>query len=222
MTSLSLLRLLNLTSPALPIGAFAYSQGLEWAIEKDGVDTPKAIQDWIQHVLSEGIGHTDLPAMQRIYLAIEANDTEAIHYWNHWLIASRETQELSDEDRNLGQSLLRLLKQQGIASQVLGDQGQISMVSAWAYASVVWEIPLNNAALGFCWSWVENQIAVACKVLPLGQTNAQSVLLALMPAIEHTVANGLLLSDDKMGGSLPGWVMASVAHETQYSRMFRS
>jgi urease accessory protein len=222
LTPIALLKLLNLASPALPIGAYAYSQGLEWAIDKGGIDTPDAIQDWIHNVLAESICHTDLPAMKRLYAAFETADIARIHYWNQWLLACRETQELTEEDRATGKALLRLLRQQDIIAEFLAAENHVSLVTAWSFAAHFWNIPIDYAALGYCWSWVENQIAVACKTMPLAQTPAQNILAKLMPVIRQVVTTGLSLSDNNMGQSLPGWVMASAHHETQYSRLFRS
>ena len=222
MTPLALIKLLNLTSPALPIGGYSYSQGLEWAIEKGGIDTPGTIQQWIHHVLAEAIGHTDLPALKKLFCAFKCADPDGVHYWNQWILASRETQELTDEDRTVGKALLRLLKQQDITSELLPKSGDVSLITAWAFAGSYWKMPLEAAAIGFCWSWVENQIAVAGKTLPLAQSPAQSILSELMPVIEHTVTRGLSIPDDEIGQSLPGWAMASADHEMLYSRMFRS
>lgn len=218
----ALLKLLNLASQSLPIGAYSYSQGLEWAIEKGGVDTPEAIEDWIHNLLARSICTADLPAMKRLHSAFGSGQSEVIRYWNQWLLACRETQELLDEDRAVGKALLRLLQQQGIVYQLTDDKGHVSLVTAWSFATHYWQIPLNAAAIGYCWSWAENQIAVACKTLPLGQTTAQAILSRLMLVIEKAVNSGLSLADEDMGQSLPGWVMACAYHETQYSRLFRS
>ncbi|MCG8421834.1 MAG: urease accessory protein UreE [Proteobacteria bacterium] len=222
MYSSALMKLLNLVSPALPIGTFAYSQGLEWAIEEAGIDSHEAIEDWIINVLDKIICGTDIPALRRLYSGFEADDRDTVKQWNHWILASRETQELLDEDRMMGKALFRLLGQQNISSLHLEQNEPISLVTAWALASYTWNIPLEASAVGFCWSWVENQIAVACKTLPLPQTPAQNILAAIIPTIEAKSRIGLQLRDCEMGRSLPGWSLACAHHETQYSRLFRS
>ncbi len=227
MNTIPLLRLFNLVSPALPVGAFAYSQGLEWAIEEGGVDTPEAISDWIANILRFNISHTDIPVLSRMMQALADNDQEKILYWNQWTLASRETQELLDEDRQVGKAMLKVLQQHNIDgnhhfSFPLTDDIQPSLLFSWSLAAWQWEIEPETAATGYCWSWLENQITVAGKTLPLGQSQAQKILGELMPTIERSVAVGLNLSDEQMGHSLPGWTMACALHETQYSRLFRS
>lgn len=221
-TSTPLLKLLNLASPTLPIGTYSYSQGLEWAIEQGGIDTPEAINNWLQNVLGQSVGMTDIPVLNKLCQAFAAADGQQISYWNHWILACRETRELTNEDKMTGKALLRLLQQQQISSESLNNLPDVSFTSAWAFAADHWKIPIPAASLAYCWSWAENQIAVACKILPLAQTPAQTILMSLMPHIEAAVDTGLKLADEDIGQSLPGWVMASVHHESQYSRLFRS
>ncbi|WP_020409540.1 urease accessory protein UreF [Hahella ganghwensis] len=227
MNTLPMLRLFNLISPALPVGAFAYSQGLEWAIEEGGVSTPEAIQDWITNLLRYNISHTDIPVICRLYDAFERSDTNALQYWNQWSLASRETQELLDEDRQVGAALLKVLAHHDIDYHrhlpfIQEEASQPSLLLGWTLAAWCWDIDLQSAATGFCWSWAENQITVAGKTLPLGQSQAQKILGNLIPVIERSVDAGLSFNDSSMGHSLPGWIMACAKHETQYSRLFRS
>ena len=226
MNQLAMLRLFNLISPALPVGAFAYSQGLEWAIEEGQVNSPEKIADWITHVLSLNLSHTDIPVLARLVQAIEQKDAENLLYWNAWSLASRETQELLDEDRQVAAAMMKVLQQHGLALPDWCTNGtqetRPCLILTWALAATSWGIDLPSTAAGYCWSWAENQITVAGKTLPLGQTQAQKILSELMPHIERSVQLGLSLSDKDLGHSLPGWVMACAKHETQYSRLFRS
>ncbi len=84
------------------------------------------------------------------------------------------------------------------------------------------DIDERSALLGFAWAWLENQLAVACKALPLGQTAAQRIIERMRPALTRAVETALTLPDDELGPALPGLVLASALHETQYSRLFRS
>ncbi len=224
--SLPLLRLFNLVSPALPIGSYSYSQGLEWAIEHGGVDNAEKIQGWITGVLGSAICATDIPALVRLDTALQNGDMDSFIYWNHWCLASRESQQLLDEDLSVGRALVKVLasQQSGISTllQEAGLRHEISFVSAWSLAAKHWNIAISDAALGYAWSWLENQIAVAGKVLPLGQTQAQRIIDDMLPKLLAFTERGLDLADEEMGQSLPGWVMACVNHETQYSRLFRS
>ncbi|WP_277207793.1 urease accessory protein UreF [Vibrio misgurnus] len=216
----ALLSLLHLSSPSLPIGAFAYSQGLEGAVELGWVVDQESLQAWLAPLLRSGQAHLELPLLKRFYLAWQQQDVEQIAYWQQVLLANRETAELVLEEQKLGQTLHRLLVSLKVE---LGSQAQnLSYLPLYAKACVHFNVPLPMAATGWLWSWLENQVTVACKTIPLGQTAAQQVLLAMMPLIEQAITVGLTISDDKIGLTLPNFAMVSAWHETQYSRLFRS
>lgn len=219
----ALLHLMHLVSPALPVGAYAYSQGLEYAIDSGWLRRPADIQAWLEGLLQHNLGNTDLPIVQRVYLAWAAGDTQALHYWNHYLGALRETRELLMEDEQLGQALLRLL----IALEIPGLRDIVwqkppSFASLFAIAGCVWQVPLESLLQGFAWSWLENQIAAATKLVPLGQTQAQQLLINIMPKVAPVCAQAQQLRDEDIGQGLPGLAMASCLHERQYTRLFRS
>lgn len=214
-----LLGLLHLASPALPIGGFAYSAGLESAIDLGWVGDEDGLEQWLTGAL-QGLAHLDLPVLLRLYRALERNDHEALAHWNDLVRASRETRELLFEDEQQALALVRLLKGQGTEVAML--PAPPALMSAWALTARSWGLGAEGAALGFAWSWLENQLTVASKTLPLGQTAAQRLLLALKPALAGALALAGELHDDQLGLSLPGQVQASALHETQYSRLFRS
>ena len=214
------LHLWHLVSPALPVGAYAYSQGLEFAIEDGWLSAPGALDDWLAGLLLEGLARTDLPALSRCLDAWQTDDTAALGYWNDWLRASRETSELLLEDEQMGLALWRLLNDLEVPDCAL--EAPPGYVSQFARACTHWGIDTANALQGFAWSWLENQVTSATKLVPLGQTAAQRHLLDLMPAIADACNRARTLADDELGGSLPGLAMASAAHEQQHARLFRS
>ncbi|WP_375057891.1 urease accessory protein UreF [Zobellella sp. DQSA1] len=214
-----LLSLLHLASPALPIGGFAYSAGLESAIELGWVSDEDSLEQWLAGAL-QGLAHLDLPVLLRLYRALEQGDNDALAHWNDFVRASRETRELLFEDEQQARALVRLLKGQG--SEVAMLPAPPALMSTWALAAREWGLGAGRAQLGFIWSWLENQLTVASKTLPLGQTAAQRLLLKLKPAMQEALALAGRLDDDELGLSLPGQVHASALHETQYSRLFRS
>ena len=219
--------LLYLASPALPIGAFAYSQGLEQAIELEWVTNADSLYEWTEGVIKYALCQTDIPVFLRIRAALASESgselEKEISKWNEIILANRETEELYNEDINLGKALLRLLKTQGLLkTEDKALIGQLSFVTAYAVASHELKIPSDQGAIGLIWGWLENQITVSCKVIPLGQTDGQSVLLRHMPHIDEYICKAKSLIDEEIGGSLPGMAMASALHETQYSRLFRS
>ncbi|WP_152483402.1 urease accessory protein UreF [Halomonas sp. THAF5a] len=227
---LALLGLLQLVSPALPIGAFAFSQGLESAFELGWVTDEASLGDWLEGVLEDGLTRCELPALVRLARAWQAADSEAVAEWDAWLAATRETAELAAEDRRLGAALVRLLGSlallPGGATSTTGEApalpGEPGYVTVFAWAAHVRGVPVRQAMLGFAWAWLENQLAVACKALPLGHTAAQRLVERLRPALVAAVDEALTLEDDALGPVLPGLALASALHETQYSRLFRS
>lgn len=220
--SLSLLRLMHLVTPALPIGAFAYSQGQEYAIDCGWLKTPEQVEDWIGGVLHKGVGRLDAPVLLRLYQAWQQDDQAAIEHWNRFLLASRESRELLEEDLQVGRALAILLASLGVERATPWRDRETSLASQFALAAVHWQIEAHQCLLGYLWSWCENQIAAAGKTLPLGQTDAHNMLQRLLQQIPPVAEQASELGDEEIGGSLPGFAIASARHETQYSRLFRS
>lgn len=220
---LSLLHLFHLSSPALPVGAYAYSQGLEYAIDNGQLQKAEDVADWLAGVLLYGLAQLDLPVLMAAYRAWENDDWAEVNKWNYFLRACRETSELLLEDEQLGVALQRLLLNLGApATAIHALNTKPSFAIMFALAGYHWKTPLNDLAQSFAYSWLENQVAAATKIMPLGQTAAQKLLLKLLPEIPKAVAIAKALPTEDIGASLPGQVMASSLHEYQYSRLFRS
>ena len=222
-TDLALLRLLHLVSPTLPIGSFTYSQGIEWAVECGWVTCPADLRGWLESQLHGSITQLDIPVLQRLYQAVEQRDTARLAHWIDILNASRETSELLLEEKNRGRALTDLLIALEIphaaAWKPLLAQSQSA---AFALAAVHWHIPLQDAAGGYVWSWLENLVLSAVKIIPLGQTQGQKILHQMTPLIPAAVVQGLQVADDDIGAASPALAIASSRHETQYTRLFRS
>ncbi|QJQ96955.1 MULTISPECIES: urease accessory protein UreF [Halomonadaceae] len=223
---LALLGLLQLVSPALPIGAFAFSQGLESAFELGWVDNEESLGEWLEGVLDDGLARCELPALMRLQQAWAQRDDEAVSEWNDWLAANRETAELAAEDSRLGAALARLLKSLALLPNRPSSETPLpagaGYVTLFAWTAHARGVPVRQTLLGFAWAWLENQLAVACKALPLGHTAAQRLIERLRPALVGAVDKALVLDDQELGPLLPGLALASAQHETQYSRLFRS
>lgn len=218
-----LLRLLQLASPLLPVGAYAYSQGLESAVEHGWISDETSAQDWILGLLAHSQSRLDAPLLVRLYRAWERDDTVAVSRWTHWLYASREAFELQQEDRHLGQALARLLSDLGLAGAAEWRRApRVCFATLYALAAVRWVIPLADAVSGYLWSWCENQVVAATKLVPLGQTAGQRILGSAVPAIVAATEAALCLTDAELGASAPGLAWAAARHERQYSRLFRS
>ncbi len=222
-TGLARRRLWQLISPTLPVGAYSYSGGLEAAIEAGRVRDAAGTADWLEGQLHCTLGRVDIPLLARLYRAWRDDDGDRVAELAHWLRAQRETAELVAEDYHLGRALARLLVELGLGE---AEPWRSAPETAWAVpyalALVRWEIPLTDGAEGYLWAWCENQVAAAVKLVPLGQTDGQRLLLRLAEPVGHAVARGLALADDDIGGTAPGVAIASSQHEVQYSRMFRS
>ena len=205
------LHLLQLASPALPVGAYAYSQAMEYAVEANWLEGP-ALEEWLRDGLQLGLANLDLPVLLRAHAAAAADDPGALNHWNERLLAARETRELLLEDQQLGAALLRLLRQ--LLDPPPPDfRSRPGYAAVFAVACARWGIAAPEALMAYSYAWLENQVSAATKLVPLGQTRAQQLLVALLEAAVDDTAIGL---------SLPGLALASCRHERQHTRLFRS
>ena len=238
----AMIRLWQLISPSLPIGAYAYSQGLETAIEKAWVNNEAEAHNWIEGILQDSLGMLDAPVLIRLSQAWQTKDINSLNQWNQFLLASRESNELYLEDQQMGRALWRLLDDilpsddkntdNAEATQSVVHINQyralVKKIETPGYAilfslaTVIWKIPLQDTIRGFLWSWCENQVAASIKLVPLGQTAGQRILSHLIPVINKSVLKALKLSDDEIGTLAPGFSIVCAQHEVQYSRLFRS
>lgn len=220
---LAYLRLWQLISPALPVGAYAYSGGMEFAIEAGWLRTADDTEAWIYGLMQYNLGSLDVPVLQRCYTAWQRADEAALIDWSRFILAARESAELQAEDQQLGRALATLLSDLDItAAQSWCSHEATAFVCLLALAGMSWGVEIEQLATGLLWSWCENQVAAAIKLVPLGQTAGQKMLLHLAEAIPETVAQGLALVDEEIGALAPALGIASALHETQYSRLFRS
>jgi len=219
----ALLRLLQLCSGTLPIGGFTYSQGIEWAVECGWIRNQQDLTDWLTDLIDTSLTQVEIPLLVRLYHACEQGNAEALSHWSRWLLASRESSELRNEERNRGRALASLLVDLDIQHATEWRDALAGCQSAgFALACVAWRIPLLQAAQGFAWAWLENQALAGIKLIPLGQTAGQRILRGLSTCASCAVQRGLELSDEDMGTSAPALAIASSRHETQYTRLFRS
>lgn len=220
-TDLALLRLMHLSSAALPIGGYAFSQGLEYAIEIGELKTADDIANWLKAQLHYSLSYIDLPLLERCYCALEHDDIAKLQGLNDWLLACRESFELHQADTAMGAALARLLPTFAVTLPPL-DNEQQSYVCLYAIAAQYWQVPYLQAACGFLSAWLENQVAAATKLVPLGQTQAQQLIHQLQPELLKAVEFAGKLDESEIGMGLPMYAIQSAQHETQYSRLFRS
>jgi len=224
--ALALARLLQLASPMLPVGAYSYSQGLEWAIEERTVHDANSAEEWVGDVLKYAMCSFELPILLRMCHAWRTQNEPLIEHWNTVFCAGRETAESYAETMQMGYSLNRLLQSlHADQSKNLERLQLISIVSfpaAYAFAVSLWKIPFEAAVQAYAWSWIENQISAAMKLIPLGQTDGQRVLYSLGSRLPNLLETVYRLEDDDLSNFAPGLALAGCRHEIQYSRLFRS
>jgi urease accessory protein len=207
----------------LPIGAFAYSQGLEQAVALGDVKCQATSVAWISGMLSCSVLSLDVPIFSRLYGSFAAADERGVRRWNDYLFAARGSAELRAEERQVGSALARLLHREGVveAGRWQNDP-RVTLAATFALASVTWAAPLPEAALAYTFAWAEAQVGAATRLIPLGQSDAQRVLSSLIERAAAGVQPALERADHELASSAPGQLLLSALHETQYSRLFRS
>ena len=193
---------------------------MESAVEYGHINDRVSCLTWLSGVLSESLANVDLPMYMRLHRAWTKRDLQLVDVHSQYLQAMRESQELLAEDRQMGLALRRLLIDLGI--DLADGVEKPSFATMYALACVEWGINCEMGAQGLCWSWVENQVAAAIKLIPLGQTDGQRLLGDLMLKVIIAVETATDLGDADVGRSLPGLAVLSALHEVQYSRLFRS
>jgi len=218
-----LVRLLQLASPALPVGAYSYSQGLESAIQSGQVHDASTARRWIGDALALCGAGMEAPVFLRLVSAWNARDLEAAARWNAELVASREAAELRAETLQMGHSLRKLLAEMDPGGTGhLAALEEISFPAAFAFAVSRNGIDAREALAAYLFAWVENQALAALKAIPLGQTDGQRLISEIAMNIPAIVERAAALGEDDLSNFAPGFALASARHETQYSRIFRS
>ncbi len=224
---LPLARLLQLASPALPVGAYTYSQGLEWAVQCGTVSDEASAGQWIGDFLELGLGRFELPLLAAALTAWQTQDTTRLDALDALFLASREAAELRAETVQMGFSLRRLARELGdpCLEPLLAwsaPRTEVSFPLLWAGFARAWALEEGAALAAYLWSWAENQVIAALKAVPLGQAAGQRLLAGLGARIPQTVAAALALPPASWCNTAPALAIASCRHETQYSRLFRS
>lgn len=229
MNTLSQIRWLQLCSSQLPVGAFAYSQGLEQAVTRGWVNTTSELEAWLSGLLQHALTHTDLPALAQAWQLWTTTDvasdvvTARARRQSDLVLALRESSELRQEERRLGSALARVLQHLQVqrAAPFVGSASASYLVMV-ALAAAEWQIDQPQTLTGHAFTWLQNQISVACRLLPLGQLEAQAILARLSTSIPGCVQTALTIPEDEIGLASPALALASAWHEQQYTRLFRS
>ena len=221
-----LLQLLWLASPALPVGGFSYSEGLEAAIDSGAVHDEASAQTWLLVQLQLALGRSELPLLAQAIGAWAAHDAARVMQLNGWCLATRETSELRRQAEQMGRSMLEWLRQRAPDDPRITTLAALTPAPAWpiafALAAAQSGAECKDALLAFGFGWAENMVQSALKTVPLGQSAGQRILGALANALPTVVDGALAIGDEERQAFAPMLAIHSSRHETQYSRLFRS
>jgi urease accessory protein len=224
LTPTTLLRLQQLASPVLPVGAYSYSEGLEMLVENGTIDSVATLQSWLKAELAIGSMAIDAAMLCRAYRAVQQNDSAQLQYWNNWWSAARETHELRQQSWQMGRSLIRLLR--SLDPTIIPWFEPLAPEANWAIgfgiAAAHWEIDLAAAVLAYLQGWATNLMGAGVKLVPLGQTAGQQLLWELAPVLGETVDRVLGIGDGNLVSCSWGVALASSQHEMQQVRLFQS
>jgi urease accessory protein len=222
-SGVALTRLMQLVSPALPIGAFAYSQGLEQAVACEWVTDEASAAEWLLGLLAHGMTTLDLPVLERLIDAWRTDNRERVDAWSAWLAACRPTRETRAEERQLGSALARALVAIGVReAEGWESRAHVTQAAMFALAAARFAIPTGAAMAGYAFAWAEATTSAAVRLIPLGQSAGQRLLAAAGDEIPEAVERARDLADDELAATAPGQAIASALHEALYSRLFRS
>jgi urease accessory protein len=223
----TLLRLMWLASPALPVGGFSYSEGLESAVDAGQVGNEAQAGDWLVAQLRLSQARSDLALAAQAHRAWREGDTARVADLNDWVLATRESAEFRLQAEQMGRSLVEWLRN----GEQAGD-GRIAACAAlrpaptwpvaYALATVLADAPARDALLAMAFGWAENMTQAAMKAVPLGQAAAQRILARLAQALPEAVEVALASDDAQRQAHAPMLAILSARHEAQYSRLFRS
>ena len=225
LTPASLLQLIWLASPALPVGGFSYSEVLEAAVERAGVATESIASDWLNDQLQLSLARSDLPVIAQAVAAWRADDLHRIRQLNNWMLQTRETSELRAQTEQMGRSLVEWLRNHdGASAAHVAACGQLppTYPVAFALAASQTGAGVRDCLLAYAFGWAENMVQAALKSVPLGQSSGQRILARLSRNIPVAVESAMALGDDERQSFSPMLAILSSQHETQYSRLFRS
>ena len=225
MRDASLLQLMWLASPALPIGGFSYSECFEAAVDTGVVVTEADASHWLLDQLHITLSRSDLAVIAQAVPAWQRADHERVAALNAWVLQTRESSELRAQAEQMGRSLLEWLRNHTTASAAQIETLaalQPTYPLAFALAASSTGAPLRDCLLSYAFGWAENMVQAAIKSVPLGQSAGQRILSALSAEIPAAIDHALTLADNARQAYSPMLAILSAQHEIQYSRLFRS
>ncbi len=242
LTAAARLHLMWLASPALPVGGFSYSEGLEAAVDSGRVTNEAQASTWLHDQLMLSVARADLAVVARAVPAWQRHDIDRVRELNDWVCQTRESSELRQQAEQMGRSLVEWLKNRSGGETAdtedvrLAQCGALPPAPTWpiAFALAVAQcLPtpslhtdsaaaLREALLSFTFGWAENMVQAAIKSVPLGQSAGQRILQVLIDAIPGAIDGAIAMPESQRQAFTPMLAILSSQHETQYSRLFRS
>jgi urease accessory protein len=226
MNPAALLGLLRLASPALPVGGFSYSEGLEAAVDAGVVRDEASASQWLSDQLHLGLARAELPLLAAAHDAWQRGDAARIARLNTWLLVTRESAELRAQTEQMGRSMLDWLNKHDAADPRVAQLAALQPAPSWPVAFALGTAQAGadvlDAVLAYGFSWAENQVQAALKAVPLGQSAGQRILARLAHELPALAEAAMTLGDAQRQAFAPLLAVRSAQHETQYSRLFRS
>ncbi len=220
-----IMRVFRLASSTLPIGAFSYSQGLEWEIENRNVRDPKELLSWLRALMFNNQMRFELPIAASLFTAWGEENLEKIDYLNSFYFASKDCSELRDETLQMGQSLKDIFNKTGEfpnSNFIFNKVKNLSYPTVLTYALSQWKVDIKQVLNLLLWTWLENQVIVAIKLIPIGHSAGQKIFFELEADFEKAINQALETDQSDWSNFHPMQSMACAKHQFQYSRMFRS
>ena len=221
------LEFLQLMSPSLPVGAFSYSEGLEWLVQNKKVHDEISLFNWLESELSRGQITIEACSLAHIMKdLVDWRDKKDDQYkslikeWNSWLTSLRDSPEIRSQQTQMGESLLQLFIDLG--HPLPNNEKKFIWPIAWAWAGVCWDIPQIDLVEGFLYGWVANQLSAALRLLSLGPTKAQQLQKKSLKLIKSQASYLLEQNPKEIWVGDVGAIMAQQSHIELYSRLFRS
>jgi urease accessory protein len=222
----ALYRLMTWLSPAFPVGGFSYSSGIEWAVEAGDITDAASLKDWLAALLTDGSGFCDGVFLAQAHRAVAADDDRALHEIAELAAAFVPSRERQLETTTQGRAFMEIARAawdcDGLAHAIAQCEGAIVYPVAVGIVSAAHTIPLEPALHAFLHALVSNWISAGSRLVPLGQTDSQRVLAALESSVSETAKRAIAATLDDLGGATFRADLASLRHETQYTRLFRS
>jgi urease accessory protein len=218
-----------LASPALPIGSFSYSEGIEASVDSACIATFREANEWLVDQLHLTLARADLAVVAKAIAAWRRDDLDRINELNYWVLQTRETSELRLQTEQMGRSMLDWLrKQPSFHVNCHVDKNEQDFLKSptyplvFALAASSTQASVRDCMMSFAFGWAENMTQAAVRAVPLGQTDGQRILANLAEHIPAAVDAAMRLQDSERQAFSPMLAILSSQHETQYSRLFRS